>query len=285
MKIRDKGNGRFSEAPASDQEAMVAAYLAGDGLRCAGRRFGYSSTAVALAMRRRGVASRSLADARREYAVNDLYFHQIDCEQKAYWLGFIAADGCAIKSGACRYLQVTLQRRDVNHIRQLAEHMAFKGPIHFYRGQDGIRRPCLRVCSSRVADDLERIGIFPAKTASVKPWRGPDGLLRHYWRGVVDGDGSLYQANQTKQWCIALNGNQVMVEGFASFVQNKTGEKAIVRRDRDTNSFYVRYGAMRVCKEICRLLCGGATVFLDRKMDAANQIAAVEPASRGRPWR
>ena len=31
---------------------------------------------------------------KRKYNVNDNYFNKIDNEEKAYWLGFLLADGC-----------------------------------------------------------------------------------------------------------------------------------------------------------------------------------------------
>ena len=56
-------------------------------------------------LKRKGIESHrkcSLTDEqrlnRRKYNVNDSYFEKIDTEHKAYWLGFIYADGYIIKN-------------------------------------------------------------------------------------------------------------------------------------------------------------------------------------------
>lgn len=48
----------------------------------------------------------------RPYAVNQDYFATIDTEEKAYWLGFIAADGCVSRAGKGFRFQMGLAARD-----------------------------------------------------------------------------------------------------------------------------------------------------------------------------
>lgn len=56
----------------------------------------------------------------RKYKVNEDYFKLIDTEEKAYWLGFLYADGCVTQ--ATKYskrLQVNLSIKDINHLEIL----------------------------------------------------------------------------------------------------------------------------------------------------------------------
>jgi hypothetical protein len=54
------------------------------------------------------------------YSCNEGYFNIIDTEHKAYWLGFIAADGCVKIDNRNRYyFTLKLQNRDCNHIQLL----------------------------------------------------------------------------------------------------------------------------------------------------------------------
>lgn len=45
------------------------------------------------ALRRWGVKTRNLSDSHRQYNIDENYFDTINTEEKAYWLGFIYADG------------------------------------------------------------------------------------------------------------------------------------------------------------------------------------------------
>ena len=52
---------------------------------------------------------------RRKYALNEAFFEIIDSEEKAYWLGFIAADGCVYR----RTLSINLNIKDKAHLEKL----------------------------------------------------------------------------------------------------------------------------------------------------------------------
>lgn len=49
-------------------------------------------------------------DNRQKYAINHNYFQNIDTPEKAYWLGFLEADGCISKNNT--QLTFELQARD-----------------------------------------------------------------------------------------------------------------------------------------------------------------------------
>ena len=49
-----------------------------------------------------------------KHNLNKEYFKNIDTEEKAYWLGFIAADGCVYKmSKNAHRLQINLSYKDI----------------------------------------------------------------------------------------------------------------------------------------------------------------------------
>ena len=58
-----------------------------------------------------------------KYTYNENYFKIIDSEEKAYWLGFLYADGCItrfyrnekLKSMS---LELTLQSNDIEHLKK-----------------------------------------------------------------------------------------------------------------------------------------------------------------------
>src|ERR1051326_62658 len=76
-------------------------YLAGESSSSIGRDPGIKVPTICDFLRRRGI---KLRDTNRHYAVNDRYFETIDHQDKAYWLGFLAADGTIGGNNAWRPL-------------------------------------------------------------------------------------------------------------------------------------------------------------------------------------
>ena len=52
----------------------------------------------------------------RRYNVNHEYFKIIDSEEKAYWLGFLYADGCVRKSKSGSQVVLKLSTKDEGHL-------------------------------------------------------------------------------------------------------------------------------------------------------------------------
>jgi hypothetical protein len=54
------------------------------------------------------------------------FFDKINTEEKAYWLGFIAADGCVTDKGC---LQILLSRKDRDHLELFKKHINGEHPV------------------------------------------------------------------------------------------------------------------------------------------------------------
>ena len=56
----------------------------------------------------------------RKHFFNENYFEVIDSEDKAYWLGFISADGCVAKSSKYNSyrLQIAISSIDSDHLNK-----------------------------------------------------------------------------------------------------------------------------------------------------------------------
>lgn len=126
---------------------------------------------------------------RRAEKFNERYFENIDSEGKAYFLGLLMADGCvldprgAMKSSA---IILKLHEKDGEIIRAFAKELGFEGHISL------TCKKYMRLCvtSNMMAGDLKSKGIIPRKTH--KEIEVECGMFqRHFWRGVVDGDGCI----------------------------------------------------------------------------------------------
>ena len=124
--------------------------------------------------------------------INSDFFDKIDAEGKAYWLGFIFADGSVRKS--YDVFTVKLQIRDKGHLKKLA--LIFDKPLKIEQSRckgEMFSQTVLRVFSKYLCHSLADKGIVPLKTFvdSDVFCHIPKHLIRHFIRGNMDGDGCI----------------------------------------------------------------------------------------------
>lgn len=129
---------------------------------------------------------------------NHSFFSNIDSEEKAYWLGFLYADGSIykeIKNDRCR-LELTLASKDINHLKKFNIALEATNNIYEKRGGFGNRRiysaVTINYTSKQLYNDLLKAGCVPNKSTILKfPSIEvvPIKLQRHFIRGYFDGDG------------------------------------------------------------------------------------------------
>lgn len=242
-----------------------------------GRTVGCSSSAVYLLLEELGI------DRRERIACdNPGYFDQIDTPDKAYWLGFIGADGCVtgFNSGNLR-LQIKLARKDRDHLELLRSALQARRPVidneQFSAGE---MRPysTLTVYSSHVANALVSHGITPKKSHTLQPWDGPEHLMPHYWRGLFDGDGHI-TINGNGVYT-GLVGSEAVVRGFRDWAHGVCGTNASARQQGPAGGkkyWTVQIGGTRL------VLCLLAALYDDAPTALARKKALAEHAVHGKP--
>lgn len=265
---------RRSRLSRSEQMAITGAYLNGDTVINISKKFNRSSSACRHAIKRQGIKLRG--DVHRKYRVDESVFEIIDTEEKAYWLGFISADGTVTD----HLLTIILQARDKKHLEKFKKFIRSDHPIvETARKVNGKihYQTRLLIGSTKILNDLKEYGIVPNKTKIIKPPHNlSDHLMRHYWRGVFDGDGSIVKSIQQSQksyrWNVTLWGNRFMLSGFKRYLETNINSGALVRPAR--NIFTICYGGKAVPRSVVIELYGDASVYLDRKMKLAKELMA-----------
>lgn len=126
------------------------------------------------------------------------YFDKIDTEEKAYWLGFMTADGWISKNnetGAC-VTGIELQYDDISHLKKFNK--SIKGnyqitdrwrtcEISKYKTKS---HTCIiRIFSSIMYESLLKLGFTNNKSFDCCIPNIDNKLIKHYIRGYFDGDG------------------------------------------------------------------------------------------------
>lgn len=265
--------------PESQKRFALRLYLDGSTTEEACAAAGVSKGTLFNFMKTTGISARPQAEVKRKYAVDDAFFDDIDTPKKAWVLGFITADGCV--SDCRNAIQVGLARKDRDALEKIASAMGYSGPIHDLSsgGRDRYPQSRLSICCKRLADAIKRLGVTPRKSLTATPWFGPDRLMQHYFRGLVDGDGWVVQetaGNGGDRWEVGLVGSRDVVQAFADFVASRIEfqTKSSVRPMGKV--WYVNYGGTVLPQQVASLLYSDAPVSLDRKQQLANRLIGIK---------
>jgi len=197
---------------------------------------------------------------------NENFFKDINTEEKAYWLGFICADGSVRngrqKNNRIRYtLKIALSGVDYSHLVKFKTSINYSGKIKKYSNMCEIS-----IEGKKIIKDLEKNNIVENKTFITKKPNLNKNMERHFWRGVFDGDGCItYHSKDKKQMSISLCGSIFLISEFKKFLHTIEVEKIHTRKDR--NIYSASTGGNIVCYKILNKLYNNSTIFLKRKKD------------------
>ena len=136
------------------------------------------------------------------YSFDETIFDSIDTEEKAYWLGFIFADGCILSSPlnstTPKYVfTMCLALIDTGHLFKLENFMQVdksKVKVYDYTDYNGNKKQQAKfdLCNQHLWETLNSHGCTPNKSLTLKyPNCIKQDLKRHFLRGYFDGDGSF----------------------------------------------------------------------------------------------
>lgn len=134
------------------------------------------------------------------------YFDMIDTEEKAYWLGFLTADGWVNKSNktGSGVVGVELQYGDINHFKKFNKSINGNYQIadrwrecKLSKYSEKHHSCILRIFSLTMYDALCNLGFTNEKSFDgfIPPMNS--NLIRHYMRGYFDGDGCFTYTNKS----------------------------------------------------------------------------------------
>lgn len=206
---------------------------------------------------------------------NNRYFQYIDTPEKAYWLGFIYADGYVVENKENRNHEVGIELNgvDTEHLQKFADTLG-KGIIVKHRDsrdrvidgnfvKGGIDNAFIRIFSAPMFRDLTNHGVVPNKT-----YKDDLPIFNEYFidflRGFFDGDGSVYNSHEHLGFNITnpniklLNiiQEQLLEIGITSYVYTEQKWKSRLIIDTETNT-----------ENFGHLLYDNASIYLERKYD------------------
>lgn len=212
---------------------------------------------------------------KRKYTLDESYFDIIDTEDKAYFLGFLYADGCNnIKDNTITLPLVEYDVEILNKFKNLInsnrklEYKNCKKRKEIYFNQY-----CLTLNSKKLSNTLVQKGMLNKKSLILKfptEEQVPSYLHNHFIRGYFDGDGciSIKNSKKGKQYMFSI----VSTKEFLSSVQevlikncSLSFTKLIQEKRTMKNTFCMKYGGKLQVYRIKDYLYKNSTIYLDRK--------------------
>lgn len=208
------------------------------------------------------IKSNTGSQGARKYKFNENFFDCIDTEDKAYWLGFIAADGCIFKDSGSLRLQINLKGDDIDHLNKFQNSINSTYKISEKMIKDS--RVCqLKVNSKLMCEALISQGIIERKSLVVKMPELKDDLVRHFIRGYFDGDGCIY-FNETSRVrvCFSIVGGFDMLD---SIIKSLPVDSSI--RNVRNEIYEINVSKMSSIISLYDYLYKDSNVYLDRKKE------------------
>jgi intein/homing endonuclease len=201
--------------------------------------------------------------------VDSNYFEIIDTEHKAYWLGFLTADGYLSNRGT---LELTLAEKDAEHVALFkkclqSEHTLIERDSHI--NGNVFKQYRIAFTDQKIASDLRKYGVNNNKTFnSYIPFEHiPKHLIRHYIRGLFDGDGSVFSNGKDRiNAMVVCTASITMGNDLISCLfENDISSTYSIDRRGNTEVYSIYVNKTREIQRLYKWMYNNATIYLERK--------------------
>ena len=211
-----------------------------------------------------------------KYQINETFFEKIDTVQKAWMLGFIAADGCIYeRDGHQAMLSISVRDYDIEILELFKRYIS---PEHSIIQVCDKRRPntimsTLQLTSDILCNSLKNIEIRPRKTFDLDITnilqKLPEEYRFAFVLGYFDGDGSVYLSNE--HIYSNFTGTEHMLLGIKKELNNlNLNTKASIRKYPEKDIYDFKLGGINIMQKFYHILYDEATIFMNRKRNIFN---------------
>ena len=214
---------------------------------------------------------------------NIRFFKDIDTEEKAYWLGFIYADGYVVynKEQGNYELGIELSDIDKEHLSKFNKHfnneLKISSRQRIFKNGKLIKMCNIRIYSRDLVEDLISNKIVPNKTYSnIFPIIEDEKLFFHFLRGYIDGDGCYTISNVStskrviKYPRITISGNNKYC--FDYIIKRLKKYNIDGHIIKDNNNYKLEVSQKQGCKNLIEKLYYNSNISLDRKAIKSKEL-------------
>lgn len=269
---------------AQQKDQLIKDYIDGMTYRKLGKKYKHFGVSIRNKIIEWKLSPRTVAEVAKKlaYPFDDSVFERIDSPEKAYWLGFIYADGCVTneRKGKATRFTMYLAKRDKRHIAKLKRFFRADHPIRKSKNNRGFS-----ITSSKLCGDLYNLGVTLRKSLKLRfPTEDqmPLKYMSHFIRGYFDGDGCVMI--RENQWVVNMIGTKRFLRPVEKALRavglpSKTLHK-VKHAGQGRLGYLIYGGTVRYSQNLSHeherrpyldllydYLYTGATVWLDRKRE------------------
>lgn len=209
------------------------------------------------------------------YHCNYHFFDSIDTEAKAYWLGFLMADGWISKRDQANsgVVGLEVQYSDICHLKKFNKTLGGNYRItdqwkkcNLQKSNTEYHSCCLRIFSLTMYNSLVKQGLSNKKSYEASIPKIRFDLQRHFVRGFFDGDG-CFGISSSRLWVGFATASKTMKEDLiklcsqnsitlADYYEKTGNDRIIYRPQTNTKSDKLR---------LLDYMYDNCTIYLDRK--------------------
>jgi intein-encoded DNA endonuclease-like protein len=207
----------------------------------------------------------------RKRKFNDHFFDEINSEEKAYWLGFLYADGC-IQNRQTGQKLVSLAVKDKEVIDKFIQSIEGDFETKTYTDVHVVH-----LTSSIMFDALVKHGCIPRKSLVLKFPELNQSLIHHFIRGYFDGDGTVFICNPKnynrtstiyRSIGVGICGTQEFLEGVSRLASVNQPKKD---KRKEKNIWYLSFSGSKKVAHFYDYIYKDATLYLTRKKEKFEQ--------------
>ncbi len=264
-----------------DTKQLIKDYIFGETITEISLRQGVSRTTVRKILKENNIyGKRKINPNLRKYSCNEHYFDDIDCHNKAYWLGFIAADGYIHKDN--KRLTIELHVKDISLLEKFAKDIESNHPVrkkiikNHYNGNNTLKQDyyyhcIIQIWSPLMVQNIIKYDIHNNKSLSLDfPKNISNKYINSFLLGYFDGDGSCV-VDTSQQLRFRVTGNYSFLKTYQQILMNNCQVNK-TKLCPDGKAFTIQYGGNKQCKRIYDFLYNNHDSCLQRKKDKFDSI-------------
>ena len=236
--------------------------------------YNISSVAVNALLRRHGYKAKPQSKLQRKYNIDETFFDIIDTEEKAYFLGFLYADG--YNNTDRNSVALSLKEDDKDILEKLNNLLQPKKPLQYVKIKttNSSNQYRLVIANKHISQKLVELGCDKAKTYSLmfpSEKQVPRHLIRHFVRGYFDGDGCVSNRvfSMVGTECFLISVQKIMIDKLG-LTKTKFDKR---HKNRENNITSIRYCGSGNIRKIMEWFYADATIYLGRKYDKFKNYA------------
>lgn len=259
-----------------EKEKIIDLYESNVSIREIARKTGRDRAGISKMLESLGI-KKTKGNHYRKYFFDFDFFEKIDSEKKAYWLGFLYADGCILSAGEygeqCFKLQIAEQDKQslIDFKEDIKSTYPIREDLSHYRKNPNHQKMVL-ICQTKqkTVDDLKKLGCVENKSLILKfPNKNqvPEKYIYDFIRGYFDGDGSI-SCDKNNHWTLSFVGTKDFIEELSKYFDGGS----VFPDVRKENSWYYGLGGNLQLIKAYHLLYDNSTRYMQRKFDKFQKL-------------